>query len=164
MNMQTQYAYSTITRRPAVRQYLANDLIPAILCVAGLTVASIDGLFLGNLLFWFSLAMTLCLVYRLCYLKTMRYTVTVEQIIYEHGVFHRSRDYMELYRVIDFKEDSTLVQQLFGLKTVRIFSGDHSTPRLDMTGITSGDNIIPVIRERVTSNRRKHGIYEITNR
>lgn len=164
MNMQAQYTYGTITRRPAVRQFLANDLIPSILCIAGLTVAGIDGMFFGNLLFWFSLAMTLCLLYRLCYLRAMRYTVTAEQIIYEHGVFHRSRDYMELYRVIDFKEDSTLVQQLFGLKTVRIFSGDRSTPRLDMTGIASDDNLIPFIRERVTSNRRKHGIYEITNR
>jgi hypothetical protein len=33
-----------------------------------------------------------------------------------------------------------------------------------MPGMDKGDNLIQVIRERVTINRRKNGIYEITNR
>ena len=85
-------------------------------------------------------------------------------MIYEHGVFKRTRDYCELYRVIDFREESSFLQQIFGLKTVTIYSGDRSTPRLELIGIGSVDNIIPVIRERVTVNRRRHGIYEIANR
>lgn len=145
-------------------QFLANDLPLTILCQAGLIVAGMEGIFLGNVLFWFSLAIALCLVYRFFYLRSMSYKFTDEQMIYEHGVFKRTRDYCELYRVIDFREESSFLQQIFGLKTVTIYSGDRSTPRLDLIGISSIDNIIPVIRERVTVNRRRHGIYEIANR
>lgn len=145
-------------------QFLANDLPLTVLCLAGLIVAGMEGIFLGNVLFWFSLAIALCLVYRFFYLRSMSYKFTAEQMIYEHGVFKRTRDYCELYRVIDFREESSFLQQIFGLKTVTIYSGDRSTPRLDLIGIGSVDNIIPVIRERVTVNRRRHGIYEIANR
>ncbi len=153
-----------MARKPNFRQFLANDLPLTILCLAGLVVAGMDGIFLGNVLFWFSTAISICLVYRLFYLRSMSYTFTPEQIIYEHGVFKRTRDYCELYRVVDFKEESSFLQQIFGIKTVTIFSGDRSTPRLDLIGIDRSDNIIPAIRERVAFNRKRHGIYEITNR
>lgn len=164
MNGQMPYHFGTMTRRPSARQFLANDLVLTLLCLAGLTVAGMDGMTLGDILFLFSCAILLCLIYRLSYLKSMKFTITGEQLVYEHGVFHRTCDYMELYRVTDFKEESTLMQRLFGLKTVMIFSGDRSTPRLDLIGMDREDNLIPVIRERVTANRRKNGIYEITNR
>lgn len=164
MNTIPQYSFGTLARKPNFRQFLANDLPLTILCLAGLIVAGMDGMFLGNVLFWFSLAIAMCLVYRCFYLRSMSYTFTAEQIIYEHGVFKRTRDYCELYRVIDFREESSFLQQIFGLKTVTIYSGDRATPRLDLIGIDRKDSIIPVIRERVTANRRRHGIYEITNR
>lgn len=164
MNMTQQHSFGTMLRRPSLMQFLANDLPLSILCLAGLIVAGMDGIFLGNVLFWFSLAIAMCLVYRGFYLKSMSYTFTAEQIIYEHGVFKRTRDYCELYRVIDFREESSFLQQIFGLKTVTIYSGDRSTPRLDLIGIDRKDSIIPTIRDRVTANRRRHGIYEITNR
>lgn len=164
MNMTPQYSFGTMTRKPKAMQFLANDLPVIILCLAGLIRAGMDGIFLGNILFWFSLAITLCLIYRYLYLRSMSYTFTAEQIIYEHGVFRRTRDYCELYRVIDFREESSFLQQILGLKTVTVYSGDRSTPRLDLVGINRADNIIPIIRERVTVNRRRHGIYEITNR
>ena len=50
-----------------------------------------------------------------------------------------------------------------GLKTVRIFSTDRNTPRLDLTGMRRKDDIVPLIRGRVEYNKRKKGIYEITN-
>ena len=164
MNMTPQYSFGTMIIRPKAMQFLANDLPLTILCLAGLIVAGMEGIFLGNVLFWFSLAIALCLVYRFFYLRSMSYKFTAEQMIYEHGVFKRTRDYCELYRVIDFREESSFLQQIFGLKTVTIYSGDRSTPRLELIGIGSVDNIIPVIRERVTVNRRRHGIYEIANR
>lgn len=164
MNMTQQHSFGTMLRRPSLMQFLANDLPLSILCLAGLIVAGMDGIFLGNVLFWFSLAIAMCLVYRGFYLKSMSYTFTAEQIIYEHGVFKRTRDYCELYRVTDFREESSFLQQIFGLKTVTIYSGDRSTPRLDLIGIDRKDSIIPAIRDRVTANRRRHGIYEITNR
>ena len=70
---------------------------------------------------------------------------------------------MELYRIVDFREHQSLLQQLFGLKTVSILSMDRSTPRLDIIGVRSCNDIVPLIRERVEYNKKRKGIYELTN-
>ena len=86
------------------------------------------------------------------------------QLVFEHGVFHREVDYQELYRVVDFNESQTFMQQLFHLKTVSIYSGDRTTPRLDIIGVPMKENLVTAIRERVETNKRRRSIYEITNR
>ena len=70
---------------------------------------------------------------------------------------------MEQYRIVDFVEHQSLMQQLCGLKTVRIFSTDRNTPRLDLGGIRHNFELVTLIRERVEYNKLKKGIYEITN-
>lgn len=111
-----------------------------------------------------SAVLLLVLVYRFIYLKRMVYRITDEQLIHEHGVFTRSNEYVELYRVIDFGERSSLLQQLAGLKTVSVHSGDRSAPKLDIIGMDAKEKLVTVIRERVEYNKRRKGIYEITNR
>lgn len=161
---QPTYSFGTMIFRPRARQYLANDFVITVVCLTGLAVAGIDGMFMGNILLWASLAIAVCLVYRFLYLRSMRFIITDEQFIYERGVFHRTRDFMELYRVVDFREESSFPQRLLGLKTIHIYSGDRSTPRLDMAGMDMNDNLVPFIRERVGASRKRNGIYEITNR
>jgi uncharacterized membrane protein YdbT with pleckstrin-like domain len=158
------YQFGTIVRRPSYRQFVANDFLLTIVCLTCFIVAGMDGVVIGSTLLWAAIAIAVCLIYRLFYLRSMKFTIMAEQIIYEHGVFHKTRDFLELYRVVDFQEDSTFVQQIFSLKTVKIYSGDRSTPRLDLLGMDKDDNLIPTIRERVSANRKRNGIYEITNR
>ena len=40
---------------------------------------------------------------------------------------------------------------------------DRNSPKLDLIGIRCGNDIVAIIRERVEINKRKKGIYEITN-
>ena len=112
----------------------------------------------------FSLLFSLCLLYRFIYLRSIRYHIGSEQLICEHGVFQRSVNYMELYRVVDFAEHQTLIQQLCGLKSVTVLSMDRTTPKLEMTGISNSYDVVSVIRTRVETNKRRKGVYEITNR
>ena len=72
----------------------------------------------------------------------------------------RKSDYIELYRVVDFSENRGIVEQLFGLKTVSIFSGDRSNPKLDIFGIRERIDVVGIIRERVEYNKQRKGIYE----
>lgn len=101
---------------------------------------------------------------RFIYLRRTEYLISSEQIIYRHGVFTRSCDYMELYRVVDFREHRSFLQQLSGLKTVSVYSGDRMTPKLDICGVEYRMDLVGHIRERVETNKRRKGIYEITNR
>lgn len=119
---------------------------------------------LPDLILFLMIAMSIHLTYMLLYLTMTRITVTDEVLVYEHGVLMRQREYVELYRIIDFKEHICFFQNLAGIKTVTIYSGDRSTPILPMRGIALDYPLVGIIRQRVEYNKRKKGIYEITNR
>ena len=53
---------------------------------------------------------------------------------------------------------------MFGLKTVSIYSGDRTNPKLDIFGIKERLDVVALIRERVEYNKLRKGVYEITNR
>ena len=94
----------------------------------------------------------------------MQYIITNDQIIFLHGVISHSTDYMELYRVIDYQQQRSLMQQLSGLKTVIIFSGDRNTPVMQLIGMREKDDVVREIRKRVEYNKQIKHIYEVTNR
>ena len=150
----------TLQLRPRTLQFFIDNLPLLTLDLCGYACAGMDGMPFKGLLLWLSLV----LAYRFIYLKRMIYRITDEQLIYEHGVITRSSDYVELYRVVDFAERSNLLQQLCGLKTVSVHSGDRTTPQLDIIGMGINDDLVTVIRGRVELNKRRKGIYEITNR
>ena len=56
------------------------------------------------------------------------------------------------------------MQQLTGLKNVTLLSGDRSLPKLTLRGIKRNMRIIDKVRTRVEYNKKRRGIYEITNR
>ena len=154
----------TIQLRPRVVQFFIDNWPLLTLDLCGYTCAGMDGMPFMGLLLWLSVVLSLVLLYRFVYLKRMVYRITGEQLIYEHGVITRSSDYVELYRVVDFGERSNLLQQLCGVKTVSVHSGDRTTLRLDIIGMDMDNDLVPVIRGRVELNKRRKGIYEITNR
>ena len=154
----------TLRLRPRTVQFSIDNWPLLTLDLCGYACAGMDGMPFMGLLLWLSVAVSLVLAYRFVYLKRMVYRITGEQLIYEHGVITRSSDYVELYRVVDFAERSSLLQQLCGLKTVSVYSGDRTTPRLDIIGMGINENLVPTIRGRVELKKKKKGIYEITNR
>lgn len=155
---------SIITLCPSIGQFFINELPLLLLCVAMLLIGGLPGCAYSTLLLVFSLLFSLCLLYRFIYLRSIRYHIGSEQLICEHGVFQRSVNYMELYRVVDFAEHQTLIQQLCGLKSVTVLSMDRTTPKLEMTGISNSYDVVSVIRTRVETYKRRKGVYEITNR
>lgn len=162
--MQQTYRYRDIIIKPHWMQFVINELHLLVLTSVGFVYAGMEAAVLSPLVLVLSLLLSLCLAYRFAYLCRMRYIIGNEQLIYEHGVFHREVDYLELYRVVDFNESQTFMQQLFRLKTVSIYSGDRTTPRLDIIGVAMNEKLVATIRERVETNKRRRSIYEITNR
>ena len=113
---------------------------------------------------WLVLCAIGFLSYQALEMGRISYVITGEQLIYKHGVLFHSSDYMELYRIVDYQENRTPMQQLVGLKNVTILSGDKTLPKLKLIGIRSNLRILEDIRMRVEYNKKKRSIYEITNR
>lgn len=152
-----------IVLRPHTGQFVIDELPLMAICAAGLVYGGIEDMPLGTMATFVSLFLLLVLAYRFACLRRIRYRVGREQLVSEHGLLCRKVNYMELYRIIDFQEHQSLMQQLCGLKTVSLLSTDRSSPRLDLIGIRYENDIVSLIRERVEYNKRKKGIYEITN-
>jgi uncharacterized membrane protein YdbT with pleckstrin-like domain len=93
-----------------------------------------------------------------------KWIITDEQILIKKGVFSKTVNYIELYRVYDYKEKKTFIQALFRNTTIYIYSGDKSHPILCMYGLNEDNSIISTIRQRVEKQREVKRIYEFTNR
>ena len=150
--------------KPRAGQFIINELPWLILCPVGFAYGGIEGSPLRDIVLGASIILSLILVYRYAYLRRIRYYIGEEQLICEHGIFQRTVNYMELYRIVDFYEHQTFMQQLFSLKSVTIFSMDKQTPRLELEGLTNSKDVVSVIRQGVEYNKQKKGVYEITNR
>lgn len=155
--------FPDIVLRPHAAQYAIDNLSVMVLCIAAWIYGGMENLPLGGPATALALVLSAILAYRFVYLRRMLYRIGRETLVSEHGILHRKVDYMELYRIVDFREHQSLLQQLFGMKTVSILSMDRSTPRLDIVGVRRHNDIVPLLRERVEYNKQRKGIYEITN-
>lgn len=156
-------SYQTLVFIPHAGQFIINELTTLVLCCAAWGYGGMEGMPFTELSKWTAFLLSCLLLYRYTYLRRTRYHIGPEQLVCEYGIIRRKTDYMELYRIVDFTEHQSLLQQFFGLKTVSIFSMDRNTPRLDLTGIRRRDDVVALVRERVEYNKQKKGIYEITN-
>jgi uncharacterized membrane protein YdbT with pleckstrin-like domain len=55
------------------------------------------------------------------------YEITPERLIIRHGIFNKSIDEIELYRIKNIRIDFTLINQLADIGTISILSSDETT-------------------------------------
>ncbi|MCL3854221.1 PH domain-containing protein [Parabacteroides sp. GYB001] len=156
--------YRTIILQPHWMQFVINELPMLIITSVAFIAGGMDEMPLANLCLIIAGLLAVRLLYTFIYLRRIECRINEEQLIMNHGVFTRKSEYLELYRIVDFNGHRTLMQQICGLKTITIYSGDRSTPKLDIIGVKNDLDLASLVRERVELNRRRKGIYEIANR
>ena len=157
-------SFQTYRLKPHWIQYVIDQLPWILIWVVVTLYAGDDTLPYREYLGYVSACILCYLLWQALELCRIEYVITGEQLIYRHGMLFHSADYMELYRIVDYQESRTPVQQLTGLKNILLLSGDRSLPRLRMVGIRGSSRILDEIRTRVEYNKKRRGIYEITNR
>lgn len=84
--------------------------------------------------------------------------------IYIHrGLINKNIDHIELYRVLDIQETQGLLDQIFGIETIWLYSQDVSDPKLRIFGVKCNKKIIDEINDRVRIQRKDNKILELTN-
>lgn len=161
---QTARRFRVITLRPHWGQYIISQGLMFLVSLVLFLVAGHDAITIKMPFLVLGSVTLLMMLYGCLYLNKLQFIITAEQLIIQHGVFHRSSDYIELYRIVDFSEQRDILEQLFGLKTVSIYSGDRTNPKLDIYGVMEKVDVVGIIRERVEYNKQRRGVYEITNR
>ncbi len=103
------------------------------------------------------------LVLRYVMLVNVKWLVEEETLCRIKGIFSKQTDYIEMYRITDYKENQSFLQRIMGVKTVTVYSTDRSDEVTDIPGVPADMNLIGIIRDNVEKCRKDKRIYEIAN-
>ena len=91
------------------------------------------------------------------------YELTDDRLILHRGIFNKSLDEIELYRVKDVRVEFSLIAQWAGIGTIVLISSDETTgdQPLAMRDIEGAQTRREKLRELVNAARRLRGVREI---
>jgi membrane protein YdbS with pleckstrin-like domain len=93
--------------------------------------------------------------------KSKTYEVTTERIKITQGVFSRTTDTLELYRVKDIETRQPFLYRLAGLEHVQLNTSDASSPFILIDAIPSRETLADKIRNQVEIIRTQKRVREI---
>lgn len=123
----------------------------------------------GTIAGWATLALCLVLIgFVIILVKWIQnlattYEVTDDRLILHKGIFVKSIDEIELYRVKDVRLDFTLINQWAGIGTITITSSDETTREapLVIRDVEGARERREKMRELINTARKARGVREI---
>ena len=88
-------------------------------------------------------------------------TLTDQRLILRRGVFSRTTDYVELYRIKDSHFTQPFLERMIGLGTIRLRTTQDSAPLVELSGMKSPEPLWNQIRALVEARRDAKGVREI---
>jgi uncharacterized membrane protein YdbT with pleckstrin-like domain len=89
------------------------------------------------------------------------YELTTERLLEHNGVFSRTSDELELYRVKDITFVQPFSLRMFNCGNIILDTSDRSTPVVVIHAIENGRPVMNAIRKYVDIMRTKKGVREI---
>jgi uncharacterized membrane protein YdbT with pleckstrin-like domain len=99
--------------------------------------------------------------YHILRIRCIRYEITLEELKHHSGVFSRKHEFIELFRVKDFRIERPLIYRMFGLGNLIIYTSDKTTPVFRMEAIPKPEDTCMILRGFVARNRREKHVYEV---
>ncbi len=100
-------------------------------------------------------------LWRYWQVRSTRYTLTAERLVCQQGVFHRTQDEVELYRIKDYTITAPLSYRWLGLANLVLITSDRTHPELLLKGIPDAYQVKELIRSQVEALRMQKGVREI---
>lgn len=88
------------------------------------------------------------------------FSLTTERLLIRSGVFSKTTDSLELYRVRDLRITEPFWLRLFGLKNVVLITNDSTSPEVIVDYIPASANLPEQLREQIEACRQKKGVRE----
>lgn len=91
------------------------------------------------------------------------YELTAERLILRRGIFMKSIDEIELYRIKDVRMDFSLLNQMAGIGTICVTSSDETTRNheLKLRFVPKAKQRREMLRALVDAARRRRGVREM---
>lgn len=91
-------------------------------------------------------------------LSFTKYTLTSGKILCDFGILNRTQEEIWLYRIVDVTLKRTLLQRIFGVGTIEIYSGDKSTPIFAIKDIKKPIEIKEAISQKIEQERNNRRV------
>ena len=85
--------------------------------------------------------------------RNTTYTLTDQRLKFTRGVFNRTTDDLELYRVRDSHFEQNLAERLLGLGQVVLYTTDETSPEIRMGFLRGAEAVREKIRTLVEARR-----------
>ena len=93
--------------------------------------------------------------------RTTSYQLMTERLVCQQGVFRRTEDEVELYRIKDYTVVAPLLYRWLGLADLVLITSDRTHPELVLKGINDAYQVKELIRTQVEALRTQKGVREI---
>ena len=97
----------------------------------------------------------LSILVRYIMLVNVKWLIGEETLCRIRGIFSKETDYVEMYRITDYKESQSFLQRMLGVKTVTIYSTDRSDAVTDIVGVSADLDLIGIVRNNVEKCKKE---------
>ncbi len=94
-------------------------------------------------------------------LRTTRYELSTERLTLYSGVFNKTTEVLELYRVKDYRVEQPFFLRLFGLGNLKLVTSDKSSPTVELPAIFQPQELRELARAQVEKCRDRKRVREI---
>jgi uncharacterized membrane protein YdbT with pleckstrin-like domain len=94
-------------------------------------------------------------------LRSRIYSLTNERLLTQSGVFNKTTETLELYRVRDLQVEEPFTLRLVGLQNIRLITTDSSTPQLVLPALPAGAALRDKFRQHIEECRVRKRVREI---
>jgi len=139
---------------------IAGSFIVAIvvLTVAAFVAFGIAEPYTGWIGFSLAVIVLLWLGIKIMAIRCTNYRISADRIEYERGIFSRSTDNLDMFRVTDLKMHRTLLDRLFNIGTVEILSSDETHPVFFLVSIPNPREAYDLLKQISLSADRRRGV------
>ncbi|MGM0641825.1 MAG: PH domain-containing protein [Thermotogota bacterium] len=90
--------------------------------------------------------------------KYTKYQITSHRLVVEKGIFSKSKDNLELYRLQDFEIRKPFLMRLMGYGYLNIHTSDKTSPLITIYGIKNIEKLAEDLRKTSNIERKRHGV------
>lgn len=100
-------------------------------------------------------------IYAWLNIRTNSYILTNQKLQIEYGVFSKTTDILELFRIVDVTLVEPFSLRMMGCANIIMNTNDKSTPIIILEAVKDAKPLLETIRKNVNIMRKKRGVQEI---
>jgi uncharacterized membrane protein YdbT with pleckstrin-like domain len=94
-------------------------------------------------------------------LRSRRYELTNQRLLFSHGIISKTREEWELYRIKDMRIEQPFKLRMFGKGNIVLQTSDRTMPDFTIAAVDSPQALADQIRKLVEARRDSKGVREV---